>query len=177
MGRRLIAFVTGCCLLAAPQVAAEQSLRAVQPVAYHVQAARATPAQQAGYDKALRKAVLPDTVKQGLGCLIVGTAATTLAALGGGDEVISVIAGGGLPPTNRMVYLTGLLSVVFVSFCAIGQTMTPLYSHLTAEEEENPPGGPIQIHRGASPRHQDVSSGPPSFRANLRRAMAEGGRQ
>jgi hypothetical protein len=70
-----------------------------------------------------------DTVRQSMGCLIGGTTATAIALMAGGRNVMNVIAGGGLVPANPVVLYVGLVGVVFASFCAIGQALTPLYLH------------------------------------------------
>jgi hypothetical protein len=68
-----------------------------------------------------------DPIRQSMGCLIGGTSATAIALLAGGRNVMNVIAGGGLVPANPVVLYVGLVGVVFASFCAIGQALTPLY--------------------------------------------------
>lgn len=162
---------------------------ALHPVAYHVQMARgSTPSQIAAQRAAPTTTALPDSVRGSVGCLMTGTAGTAIAALAGGEEIINVVAGGGLPPTNRLVYMTGLLTVVFVSFCAVGQTMEPLYTHLMEKETAPAPHESIQIHRRHPSTARDVSfrteagawpspaltTAEPqqSFRSSLRQAIA-----
>ena len=84
-----------------------------------------------------------DPVKQSMGCLVGGTTGTALALLAGGRNVMNVIAGGGLVPANPGVLYIGLVGVVFASFCAIGQALTPLYLHYVA--------GPDVPHAHAAP--------------------------
>ena len=79
-----------------------------------------------------------DSVKQSMGCLIGGTTATAAALLAGGRNVMNVIAGGGLVPANPAVLYIGLVGVVFASFCAIGQALTPLYLHYVEGAGEAP---------------------------------------
>ena len=84
-----------------------------------------------------------DSVKQSMGCLIGGTTGTAVALLAGGRNVMNVIAGGGLVPANPAVLYIGIVGVVFASFCAIGQALTPLYLHYV--------DGPGQPHVHAAP--------------------------
>jgi hypothetical protein len=84
-----------------------------------------------------------DTVKQSLGCLIGGVTGTGVALLAGGGNVMNVIAGGGLLPSNPLVLYTGIVGVVFASFCAIGQALTPLYLYHFP--------GPVEPPRQISP--------------------------
>lgn len=193
MRSRLCALVAATAVLAPSVAMAQSPSPAVRPVAYHVQMARgALPVQHV--QRALPStAQLPDSVRGSVGCLMTGTAGTAIAALAGGEEIINVVAGGGLPPTNRLVYMTGLLTVVFVSFCAVGQTMEPLYTHLMEKEEPPPPQDSIPIHRRHSNNVRDISyraqygawpqaetkgqaeAPAASFRASLRHAIADSG--
>lgn len=185
MSSRFGALAAGIAVLSSNMAWAEPVRNsALQPVAYHVQLARTSLPTQVAQRATPAAEALPESVKGSLGCLMAGSAGTTLAALAGGEEIINVVAGGGLPPTNRLVYMTGLLTVVFVSFCAVGQTMTPLYSHLMGEEEPAP-HEPIQINRSSRRHMHEVSlrveqpgaqTSAPSFRASLRQSIAATGR-
>lgn len=181
MGSRLSVFVAGLSLLAPTYAQAEPfASSSVLPAAYHVQLARGMLPSQHSQRALTNIEPLPDSVKEGIGCLVIGSAGTFLAAMAGGEEILNVIAGGGLPPTSRAVYMTGLLSVVFVSFCAVGQTMTPLYTHLMTEEEAAPPHKTIEVQRhsrnlyDAATRTEGADA--PSFRASLRHSIVHGSR-
>ena len=70
---------------------------------------------------------------QSLGCLVGGTVGTGLAMAAGGVGVSNVIAGGVVPVANSLTMGTALAGVVFASFCAVGQALTPaammVYDH------------------------------------------------
>lgn len=68
-----------------------------------------------------------DTVRQSMGCLVTGSAGTTAALFAGGENLVNVIAGGVVSAANPVVLYVGLFGVVFASFCAVGQALTPLY--------------------------------------------------
>jgi hypothetical protein len=72
-----------------------------------------------------RYAPINDAEKQSLGCLIVGTAGLGIALSADGVNLINVIAGGIVNPANQVVLYTSLVGVVFASFCAVGQALTP----------------------------------------------------
>jgi hypothetical protein len=72
-----------------------------------------------------RYAPINDAEKQSLGCLIVGTAGLGVALSADGVNIINVIAGGIVNPANQVVLYTSLVGVVFASFCAVGQALTP----------------------------------------------------
>lgn len=88
---------------------------------------------------------MDDTVKQSIGCVLGGTVGTTIALAAGGENLVNIIAGGLVAPANPLVLYTGLVGVVFASFCAIGQAMTPLYLYYF----ETPP--PVEIPGEPSP--------------------------
>ena len=84
-----------------------------------------------------------DTVKQSMGCLISGSTGTVVALLAGGENLVNIIAGGIVAPANPMVLYVGLVGVVFTSFCAVGQALTPLYLQYFEEPQTaQGPGGP-----------------------------------
>ncbi|MSP49517.1 MAG: hypothetical protein EXQ95_09345 [Alphaproteobacteria bacterium] len=68
-----------------------------------------------------------ETVGRSAGCLIGGAIGAALALAAGGQNLVNVIAGGEAIPANPVVLFTGLIGVVFASFCSIGQALTPLY--------------------------------------------------
>jgi hypothetical protein len=74
---------------------------------------------------------MPDDVKQSIGCVIAGTAGVAGAVAAGGENLINLIAGGLVAPQNRAVLYIGLAGVVFASFCAMGQALTPVYLYYT----------------------------------------------
>lgn len=93
-------------------------------------AAQQTPAQRPlrrVQDASVASSALSPEVQQSLGCAVTGAAATALAVAAGGENLVNVIAGGVVVPSNRTVLYIGLVGVVFASFCAIGQALTPLY--------------------------------------------------
>lgn len=73
------------------------------------------------------KGGMDPVLKQSIGCVLTGAGGTGLAILAGGENLVNVISGGLVVPANPIVLYTGLIGVVFASFCAIGQAMTPLY--------------------------------------------------
>ncbi len=74
-----------------------------------------------------------DSVKQSMGCLVGGTTGTTLAMLAGGENLVNIIAGGIVPAANPLALSIGVVGVVFASFCAVGQALTPLYLEYFAD--------------------------------------------
>lgn len=80
--------------------------------------------------EAAEAAELPGEVKQSIGCLVTGSIGTVGAVVAGGENLVNIIAGGVVAPQNRAVLYIGIVGVVFASFCAIGQALTPLYLHM-----------------------------------------------
>jgi hypothetical protein len=76
---------------------------------------------------------------QSVACVVTGGVATA-AALGlGWQNVTNLISGGGaVPAAGPGVVALGLFGVVFTSFCAIGQALTPLYLDFMAPLEPAP---------------------------------------
>ena len=66
-----------------------------------------------------------DAEVQGYGCLLGGTAATALTWLAGTNQMIMVVAGGTLGPTNTAGVLVAVAGTVFASVCAVGALATP----------------------------------------------------
>ncbi|MBM3549335.1 MAG: hypothetical protein FJX54_20555 [Alphaproteobacteria bacterium] len=83
-----------------------------------------------------------DTVKQSIGCVVGGAAGTSAAILAGGENLVNIIAGGVVVPANPVVLSIGLFGVVFASFCAVGQALTPLYIHYFEAPDPSPPASP-----------------------------------
>ncbi len=93
-----------------------------------------------------RSASLNDAEKQSLGCLAVGSAGLSIALFADGVNIINVIAGGLVAPTNQLVLYTSLVGVVFASFCAVGQALTPaaLMFYERYFEQKTLPEAPIR---------------------------------
>lgn len=66
-----------------------------------------------------------ESEKASLGCLIGGLGGTAGALLIGGENIINLIAGGLVVPASPAALYASLFGVVFASFCAVGQAMTP----------------------------------------------------
>lgn len=68
---------------------------------------------------------LSDSEYGSLGCVLGGTVGTAAAVLIGGPNIINLIAGGIVPAATPGALYAALAGVVFASFCAVGQGMTP----------------------------------------------------
>lgn len=79
-----------------------------------------------------------------VGCVVGGTVGATIASLGGGLNTINMIGGGVVSAINPVTFYVSLVGVVFISFCQLGQALTPLYLHLTAPTPPEPVIGPPQ---------------------------------
>jgi hypothetical protein len=66
-----------------------------------------------------------DTEKQSIGCILGGTGGLAAAVGAGGGNVINLIAGGVVSAANPAATYLALGGVVFASFCAVGQALTP----------------------------------------------------
>ncbi len=62
---------------------------------------------------------------QGYGCLISGAFATALTWIAGTNQMIMVVAGGTLAPTNAVGVAVAITGTVFASVCAVGALGTP----------------------------------------------------
>jgi len=60
-----------------------------------------------------------------IGCLVGGTIGTGAAVAAGGVDVVNIIAGGVVPVSNPLALGIAMAGVVFASFCAVGQALTP----------------------------------------------------
>ncbi len=96
------------------------------------------------------QAELSPEVQQSLGCAIAGAGGTAAALAAGGENLVNIIAGGVVAPQNRAVLYIGLAGVVFASFCAIGQALTPLYLYAVTTPEP-PPAQAARALTRASP--------------------------
>lgn len=62
---------------------------------------------------------------QGYGCLISGAVATAMTWAAGTNQMIMVVAGGTLAPTNALGIAVAVTGTVFASVCAVGALATP----------------------------------------------------
>ncbi len=67
-----------------------------------------------------------DSERSSLGCIVGGTLGTAGALMVGGENIINLIAGGLVIPGSPAALYASLFGVVFASFCAVGQAMTPV---------------------------------------------------
>lgn len=88
-----------------------------------------------------------DSEQGSLGCILGGTLGTAGALLIGGENIINLIAGGLVPVSSPAALYAAMGGVVFASFCAVGQAMTPmalyLYRRYVSEPERVTTGGPM----------------------------------
>jgi len=81
-----------------------------------------------------------DSERGSMGCLAGGVLGTAGALYIGGENIINLIAGGLVVPTSPAALYASLFGVVFASFCAVGQAMTPAvvyaYRRYFEEREE-----------------------------------------
>ncbi|CAA7617026.1 conserved exported hypothetical protein [Candidatus Terasakiella magnetica] len=82
---------------------------------------------------------MSETVKQSIGCVVGGTVGTAAALSAGAENLVNVIAGGLVTPANPFVLYSSLMGVVFASFCAVGQAVTPLVLYYTDPPPVLPP--------------------------------------
>ena len=80
---------------------------------------------------------------QSVACLVTGGAATVAAVGLGWQNVTNLISGGVVPAAGPGAVALGLFGVVFTSFCAIGQALTPLYLDLTNGQQRQQPTGDL----------------------------------
>ncbi len=85
----------------------------------------------------------PPHVVQAYACLIGGTTAMAAAFAAGAENLVNTIAGGIVPTQNQGVLILGVAGIVFASFCAVGQALTPVYLYYTE---------PLPIERAADTR-------------------------
>ena len=75
-----------------------------------------------------------ELIAQSVACLAVGGLASAATLMVGWQNVTNLISGGGsVPGATPSVVALGVFGVVFTSFCAIGQALTPLYLHYFPE--------------------------------------------
>jgi hypothetical protein len=126
-----------------------------------------------------------ELIAQSVACLAVGGLATAATLMVGWQNVTNLISGGGsVPGATPSVVALGVFGVVFTSFCAIGQALTPLYLHYFPKPpsavphppapapEPEPPGctncGPSALWPRApgAPSGQAAERGPGSLRVS-----------
>jgi hypothetical protein len=100
---------------------------------------------------------------QSVACLVTGGAATLAALSFGWQNVTNLISGGIVPAAGPGAVALGLFGVVFTSFCAIGQALTPLYLDLVDGVPPQPPGEEAVPPRVPVP---DASARPAPMRAS-----------
>ncbi len=64
------------------------------------------------------------------GCLIAGTLGTSMAIAVGSENVVNIVAGGLVAPASEAALTVAVVAVVFGSFCAVGQALTPIYLNI-----------------------------------------------
>jgi len=96
---------------------------------------------QASDEPAAAEPGMPDVVRGAIGCVVAGTFATVIALGAGGENTINLVAGGLVPSVNRAALYVGLVGVVFGSFCAIGQALTPIVTHEVVPPPAPAPAG------------------------------------
>lgn len=74
-------------------------------------------------------AQMPNDVRQAWACVVGGTAGTASAVAAGAENLVNVVAGGVVAPSNRAVLIVGLTGVVFTTFCTFGQQLLPLIEY------------------------------------------------
>ena len=61
-----------------------------------------------------------------VGCIVGGTVGTAASLYIGAANIINLIAGGGAPAASPSALYAAVAGVVFATFCAVGQSLTPL---------------------------------------------------
>jgi hypothetical protein len=99
-----------------------------------------------------------------LGCLVGGSVGMGAALAIGGINISNLIAGGIVPAANPAALYASLFGVVFATFCAVGQAMTPVAVYTYRRYVEEPVSEPLML-RG--PAERAVTPG------GLRQTIAE----
>lgn len=84
---------------------------------------------------------MPPEVRGAWGCVLAGTAGTTVALSADSVNLLNVVAGGIVLPNNPTVLYLGLAGVVFTTFCTLGQQLAPLYSYYFLDGQPAAPDG------------------------------------
>ncbi|BBK30460.1 hypothetical protein EDC65_2098 [Stella humosa] len=99
-------------------------------------------------------------LKNSVGCIVGGTLGATVASLAGGTNTINLIGGGIVSAINPVTFYVSMVGVVFVSFCQLGQALTPLYVYMTT------PSAPAEPIIGA-PQMERPPQDLPDFRRGV----------
>jgi len=81
---------------------------------------------------------MSDEVTASVACTLTGGTASAAAVLLGAENFINVVAGGVVAPANAAILALGVIGVVFVNFCQIGKSLTPLYLYYTQDTQPTP---------------------------------------
>lgn len=97
-----------------------------------------------------------DSEMASLGCLVGGTVGMAGALAIGAANIGNLIAGGLVPAASPAALYASLVGVVFATFCAVGQAMTPLaiYGYKRFNEPAEEPGPTL-----VAPQRSPVVSG------------------
>jgi hypothetical protein len=144
--RRMRAFACVGCLAVGASLAA-----AMPAVANDSQTAQLSPPPAASAPTPSLTVEDSLSLDESIGCLVGGLAGTGAALLAGGQNLVNVVAGGLVAPANPLVLYTGLVGVVFASFCAVGQALTPLYVYYYNYYYDYYMGTPVSPAGGAPP--------------------------
>ncbi|MFO1039266.1 MAG: hypothetical protein U1E45_20675 [Geminicoccaceae bacterium] len=87
---------------------------------------RPLPPSQLVSDEPASEAFTEQT-REGIACLVTGSVATGLAVVAGWQNVTNLMSGGIVNATTPAAVGLALFGVVFGSFCAIGQALTPVF--------------------------------------------------
>jgi hypothetical protein len=121
--------------------------------------------QAQGEDGAPGEPVNP-AVAYAVGCLIAGTVGTSITAVAGTKNVVNIIAGGQVVPTSQLALYTAVIGVVFGTFCAVGQALTPLYLHVMRPSATPQPPRQLE-HNVQKVKWTFDAVPPPTERTNL----------
>lgn len=97
---------------------------------------------------------IPDDVRSAWACVAGGSAGTAAALAAGAENLINVVAGGVVAPSNRSVMVLGLAGVVFTTFCTLGQQLLPLVDYYA-------PWGPAAGPTASETARAETSAKPP----------------
>lgn len=128
-----LSVIAVCAALATqPALAQSSSYSVTSAVFERVGFPKPTPPDAApASPSAAAEEAVDNAVAQSLGCVLAGTTGTSIALLAGGENVVHIIAGGLVLPVNQIALYTAIVGVVFGTFCAVGQAVTPLYLYAT----------------------------------------------
>jgi len=79
--------------------------------------------------------------------------ATAIAA--GGQNLVNLISGGVVTPSNPTVLYLGLTGVVFLAYCQIAQSLLPFYTHYVerpvSQQSPQAATAPANVREAAAP--------------------------